>query len=333
MSSSSLIPWFEQLLFGAKASCLLEPPPEVHFTVAKLQAERVDWREMARLGGLTMHRYQIQCDFDTLWDYLEKAPSGREPVLKTRSMTTFFNLLLAHLARRDAAAPPPSEASDAKTLEQMLVDPSTSGPYVTATFWGELARQWLNHRRPVPTALRPLADVDSREERMARLYDVTCHTRGQWLDPLSMHLVPEAEHVPAVHWQSGAHLEAFLRTKPRHALSQAVSRLVTQALHQFLAGQYPSCLDCKDETLHTFLQNVSVIHATVTEVHVTQPPPRVMDVFQRLLAVAQLDHLWERGSPDREEERRPATQLMHLTEELGLAERQNRLLLREVCRH
>ncbi|KAG8173827.1 hypothetical protein JTE90_016316 [Oedothorax gibbosus] len=239
MSNSSLIRWFEQLLFGSKDTCLLEPPKEASFTIAKLRAERIEWREMARLGGLTMYRYQIQCDFDALFDYLEN-PDNPLPTMKTRAVSTFFNILLANLARRDAVDDSPDPSVDDKTtLEQMMVDPSSKEQYVSASFWGQLARQWLNNRRPVPTDLQSLASNNSSVDRITRLYDVTCYARGEWIDPLSMHLVPKAEYVNAIHWKSESHLEAFIRTKPKHPLSKSINQLILKSLHQFLAGQYP----------------------------------------------------------------------------------------------
>lgn len=323
MSNSSLIPWFEQLLFGSKDLRLLEPPDELFLIIAKLQAERVDWREMARLGGLTIHRYQIQCDFDALFDYFEK-PTDTLPTMKTRSMTTFFNLLLAHMARRDAKST--DNIDDKITLERLLSDPNTSGPYVSASFWGSLAKQYLNNRRPVPDTMVPLSSK-TPVDRANRLYDVTCYTRGRWIDPFSMHMIPDTEYVNAVHWQSGSHLEALVRTKPDHVLSRAVRDVVRKSLHQFLAGQYPACLLEKDDKIQTFLRNVSVAHDTVPQVNLTKSPPRLIDVFQRLLAMAQVDDLWERV-PERSLMEHPHTQMMQMTEQLLLAERQNRILLK-----
>lgn len=327
MSKCSLIDWFEQLLFGTKATCLLEPPPEAFLTVAKLNAERVDWKEMARLGGLTMHRYQIQCDFETIFDYLEK-PGDTLPEMKTRTMTTFFNLMLAFIARQKTIHVEPS-LDDKATLEQILSNPNASGPYHSASFWGELARQWLNNRRPVPKALEPLS-AEKTDAGIRRLYDVTCYTRGRTIDPLSMHMVPDSEYVNAVHWKSASQLEAFVRVQPKHALSRAVNQLVIKSLHQFLDGRYPSCLADKDDKLQLFLKNVSVAHETVPEVYVAEPPPRLIDVFQRLLAQARYDDLWEK-IPTETSVEYPYTQMMHMTEQLLLSEKQNQILLKHVC--
>ncbi|KAG8172612.1 hypothetical protein JTE90_007705 [Oedothorax gibbosus] len=268
---------------------------------------------MARLGGLTMHRYQIQCDFEAIFDYLEKPPGGDPlPVMKTRTINTFFNLILAFMARRQT--PIVETLSDDKAiLEQILSDPNSSGhSYHSAVFWGELARQWLNHRRPVPKTLKPLSD---KTDNLGRLYDVTCYTRGKSIDPLSMHLIPHSEYVNAVHWKSASQLETFIRVQPEHALSQTVSQLVLKSLHQFLDGSYPSCLaEAKDDKIRIFLKNISVAHETVPKVFVAESPPRLIDVFQRLLAQARYDDLWEK-EPIETSVEYPYAQMMHMTEQ------------------
>ncbi|GFU24218.1 CCHC-type domain-containing protein [Trichonephila clavipes] len=109
-----------------------------------------------------------------------------------------------------------------------------------------------------------------------------------------MYLVPSSEYVNAVHFQSDTLLEAFVQARPHHALFQAVERLVLRDLGQFLNRQYPSCLKPKDEKLECFLQNVTVVDGSIPEASFTLSlTPKVVNVFQRLLAVSQLDDLWQ----------------------------------------
>lgn len=324
MSSTSLINWFEQLLFGH--TCVVEPPCLLFKLIARLEAEGIHWKDMIGQGGLTLFRYQAQGDLDKALDYLEHQTETL-PTFKTRCVTAFFNQLLAFLARRDSTKPIPYK-DDKMTLETILQDSGASVSYVSADFWGDLARQWLTHRRPIPKTLAPLPHPSSIQmQKMARLYDITCQTRGENIDPLAMHVVPASEYVNAVHWQSGSLLASFIHSRPQHALSTAVQQVVLEALNEFLAGHYPSCLEEKDDKVMNFLQNVSVTHDTVPQV-LTTPAPKVIDVFHRLLAMAQLDDLWI--TVPKEPESRQATQVMQLTEQLLLAERQNTILLKHI---
>ncbi|GFT14693.1 uncharacterized protein NPIL_137091 [Nephila pilipes] len=339
MSNSFLIEWFEQLFFGHSHPCILEPPISLYRLVSRLEADGIQWKDMIRQGGLTMFRYQIQGDFDALLDYLDQVFLEDQkdtplPVFRTRSMTTFFNQLLAFLARRNNN-PSLGTNTDQSTLNMILSKPDELGPfqYESARFWGELARHWILRRGPLPKELAPLPHPSPLYmKRTARLYDVTCKTCGENVDPSSMHSVSASEYVNAVHWQSDTLLETFVQARPNHALSQAVQRLVRRVLHQFLDGQYPSCLVEKDMKLNTFLQNVSVVHSSIPEASLTlSPPPKVVDVFQRLLALSQMDGLWQSQSDPNWNDSGSATDLMQLTEQLHLAERQKNILLKHVA--
>ncbi|GFY77178.1 uncharacterized protein TNIN_395221 [Trichonephila inaurata madagascariensis] len=339
MSSSFLIEWFEQLLFGHTNSCILDPPTCLYQLICRLEADGIQWKDMIRHGGLTLFRYQIQGDLDVLLDYLDQTFLQDQkdlplPVFRTRAITTFFNQLLACFARqKDIQSLDVGNDTDKSTLNLILSKPDEPGPfqYQSPRFWGELARQWILRRRPLPKELAPLPHPSSLDmKRTARLYDVTCKARGEYVDPLSMYLVPASEYVNAVHFQSETLLETFVQAKPHHALSQAVERLVLRALDQFLNGQYPSCLKHKDEKLDIFLQNVTVVDGSIPEASITlSPPPKVVNVFQRLLAVSQLDDLWQ-TSTFGVDTSFVETDVMLLTEKLHMAERQNAMLLKHV---
>ncbi|GFY48569.1 uncharacterized protein TNIN_18461 [Trichonephila inaurata madagascariensis] len=180
--------------------------------------------------------------------------------------------------------------NDQSTLNLILSKPDELSPfqYQSPRFWEELARQWILRRRPLPKELAPLPHPSSLDmKRTARLYDVICKASGEYVDPLSMYLVLASEYVNVIHFQSDSLLEAFVQATPPHALAQAVERLVLRALDQFLNGQYPSCLKHKDEKLDNFLQNVTVVDGSIPEASITlYPPPKMVNVFQRLLAVS-----------------------------------------------
>lgn len=333
--------WFDQLLFGHRREHILEPPTELYELIWRLEADGIFWKDMIRHGGLTMFRYQIQGDLDVLLDYFDKVYLQDQhettlPKFHTRPMTHFFNQLLAIMARRDhiqSHALAMGTKEDKSILQTILSEPkaSSSFHYNSAQFWGELARSFLTRRRPIPKELSPLPCLEhSNLAKTARLYDITCQTQGEEINPLSMYMIPVSEYVNAVHWKSETLLEAFLQSHPKHSLSRVVQKLVMRALNQFIAGQYPSCLKQRDSNLSTFLENAQVINETIPKASsLTDSPPLVIDIFQRLLALAQLDDLW-RSVPCSKTVDQKATDLMHLTEQLHLANRQNRILLKHI---
>lgn len=343
MSNTLLMNWFNQLLFGHDRPNIVEPPRAVYELICRLEADGIHWRDMIRQGGLTMFRYQIQGDMDVLLDYLDKVYLQDQhetpfPKFHTRSMTHFFNQLLAAIARRDQVQSnvlTMGTEEDVSILHTICSRPKTSDSfhYNSAHFWGELARNFLTHRRPLPKELSPLPSLeDSNLRKTARLYDVTCQTQGKEIDPFSMYMIPASEYVNSVHWESDTLLEALLKTRPKHALSRAIQKLVMRSLNQFIRGHYPSCLKQRDSYIAAFLENAKVIHDTVPKASsMTESPPLVVDIFQRLLALAQLDDVW-RSVPCSESVDQTATDLMHLTEQLHLADRQNRILLKHVSR-
>lgn len=331
MSQSSLIKWFEQFLFGQDESYIDPPSNTLYKLLARLEADGISVRDVVTQGGITNFRYQILGDFDVFLDYLEKEHEDDTfPIFRTRVMTTFFNQYMASVARRLHTSPLPPE-EDKTTLANILSNSPGPYHYTSATFWGELVRQWLSHRRPIPKDLMPLPHASTRDEkRTACLYEVTCQERGDRIDPLSMYMVPASEYVNAVHWQSDTLLENFIKQRPRHPLATSVQKLFLRALYQFLNGIYPTCLDIKDPNINGFLENVTVIHSTIPEVTVLTSPPLVVDVFQRLLALANLDNLWKQSCSASKAVESPVTDAFHLTEQLLLAERQNKILMKHI---
>ncbi|GFU98721.1 uncharacterized protein TNCV_298931 [Trichonephila clavipes] len=124
--------------------------------------------------------------------------------------------------------------TDQSTLNLILSKPDELGPfqYQSTSFLGKnwrgngsledihFQKNWLLYHIPLSLDMK----------RTARLYDVTCKARGEYVDPLSMYLVPASEYVNAVHFQSDTLLETFVQARPHHALSQLVARLVLRAL-------------------------------------------------------------------------------------------------------
>lgn len=323
MSNCSLIEWFEHLLFGSSCSLLTRPPASLYKIVLRLESEGIRWQDVIQRGGLTMFRYSVNGDFDTLMDYLDQPSDKSLPVFKTRIVTLFFNHLLAFLARRETE---PVLEQDQTILEKIIAGESGPFRYVSASFWGELARGWISLRRPIPDSL---CLVPQPVDKTARLYDITCTARGDAMDSMSMVMIPASENVNPVHWQSATLLESFIRLRPQHVLSRTVQDLVRRAIHQCLEGVFPTTLIEKDDTISNFLQNVSCIDENIKKVSLIRKPPLVIDVFQRLLALVQLDDMWLTTSSPCVPSY-PKTDLMRLTEQLLLADRQNKILLRHI---
>lgn len=323
MSNTLLINWFEQLLFGDCKKILPVPKP-LAFLAARLMANGVSWQEVSSQGGLTRLPEQIQQDLDTCLDHLDK---DKEPTFQTNLIHNFFNRLVTLLARQ--IPPIHVTGNDELTLQAILSGSPGPFQYDSASFWGELARQWLNLHRPLPEKLMPLPTLTTHDvRRTCCLYDTTCHARGERLDPLSSFMVPSSEYVNPIHWKTETLLEHFIQDQPNHILSQTIKRLVSRAIHQLLEGKFPTCLDAHD--VDSFLQNLSAVDLIIPKVETTSSPPLVIDVFHRLLALVHLDHLWETCSTVVPADIPNTTDVMHLTHQLILAERQNQLLLQQI---
>lgn len=331
MSNSHLLEWFDQLLFGSSDPS--SPPYEARKIILRMEAENVPWLHLIQNGGLTLFPYQTHGDLNSLTDYLEKQwiekqPHFDPPKFKTRAVSKFWDELQLLLARRietEKPLPLPSKRDD-EILKEFL-EPTkriqdVRFSYESAEFWGNVARRFINLNRPGEASRLPDTDFDSFE-RIMQLYDVTIKARGQYFDPFNLHLVPESEYVNAVHWQTGSNLEAFLHDRPTHPLSLSVKTLLKKCLNNLLRGE-KSVFDLCPE-LDALLHNIRVVHEKIPQIPHEDAPPKLIDIFQRLLALCQQDGLWEREVPKIESE--PVSpSLLHLTERIRILEREKRIL-------
>lgn len=336
MSDSSLIEWFECLLFGGDSD-LIDKTVDVKLLdiLSRLQSEGIRWRDFVHRGGLIDFYSKIHAD---LFGVLNHFENGIEPPLfKTRVTEYFFRQLSAFLARQvdtsTTLLPYTKFPNDFYALESILSGSNdTVIQYTDATFWGETARHMLDHRRPMLTDRLVSIDSNPVEDiatRLDWLYDLSCQSLGRVFDPLTRVMVPASEHVDAVVWSSSNQLEAFLRTQPTHPLSRAVISLVEQSIRQILNGEQPSCSSKPDKIIDLFLTNISVVHDTIVNAETNeQPPPKAIDVFQRLLALTERDYLWKQDV-EKESIRSTASfpeEILQLSERINLLERQNRIL-------
>lgn len=344
MSDSCSIRWLEQLLFGLSsphASSVPDPPHELAPLLLRMEADNVPWPHLMAQGGLTAFPYYVHGDLGSLVDFLEEKWSEESllpeepPPLRTRAVKKFWHDLRRLLVLRDEKGltasrtlPEPPEEDDAILRDMLENDgrPTRSYTYRSAGFWGEVARRFVNLRRPETASALPDAPAEHLRRAM-QLYDVTCVARGQFWDPFGMHLVHDAEHVNAAHWQTPENLEAFVRDRPSHPLSLSLQSLLRRSVDQLLEGEKPAALVGSCVRLDALLYNVQNVHRAVLQVPHRNAPPKLIDVFQRLLALSHRDGLWEKTVPVVQPPRSfPGTGLMHLTEQLRISEREKRVL-------
>lgn len=328
MSNSHLIQWFEQLLFGDSDPS--PPPDELQTVILRMESENIPWNHIILNGGLTAFPYQVHGDLNFLIDYLEKQwidkqPYYDPPIFKTRVVSKFWDQIRLLLARRiDQILPVPSKRDD-EILKELLNPPlrldRPDYKYESAEFWGEVARRFIDSKRPEEPSALP--NIDSQLSNRAKLlYEITCRARGRYFDPLSMHLVPHYEYLNAAHWQTGRNLEAFMADKPTHPLTLSVQNLLRNSIINLLDGKKPF-ISTGESQIDSFLHNINVIHKSIEQVPLG--PPKLIDIFQRLLALCQLDGLWEEPVSNIESE--PVSpSLLHLTEQVQFLEREKRLL-------
>lgn len=334
MSNSCLIHWFEQLLFGSTSPS--PPPYPLKKLILRMEAESVPWPHIILQGGLTAFPYQVHGDLNSLIDHLEKEwLNDYRPRCKTKAVAKFSNELQRLLAIRDEvprpALPEPLREDDAilkNMLEGAGYAAAATTPYTyefqSAKFWGRVADRFIHLRRletlPSLPSFSSSSTPSLHDQRLRQLYDMTCTARGQWLDPLTLHLVHHSEYVNAAHWQTPRNLEAFLHDRPSHPLTRTVRALLKQTVDQLLQGEPMTALPYP--RLDPLLHNIRVIHESVEQVPHAQAPPKLIDIFQRLLALCHRDALWEEVIPAARESPDPfvGTSLLYLTEKVRILE-------------
>lgn len=336
MSNSRLIKWFDQLLFGNLTP--FSPPLELKNLILRMESERIPWSHIILNGGLTAFPYQIHGDLNSLVDYLEKQwvdkqPRFEPPNFKTRAVSKFWDQLQLLLARRFSEMPEPlpvPSKGDDEILKNIL-EPTTQYQtmrfnYESAQFWGQVARKFINLNRPEEASALPKNIDSDTSKHLMLLYDVTCKARGQYFDPLNMYLVPRYEYLNAVHWQTSQNLETFMQDRPTHALTLSVQTLVKKSLNDLLQGQKPSVLSQDScPQLDALLHNIKKIHQEIEQVPHENAPPKLIDIFQRLLALCQRDNLWEKDVSKWIETEPASPSLLYLTEQIRILEREKRI--------
>jgi hypothetical protein len=338
MSESHLVNWIESILFGNKHFESHQIPCELNNLFIRMESENIPWAHIILNGGFTAFVYQVHGDLNTLVERLEIEGFDHFDHFQTRAVSRFWKELQILLARREeeeeeARRPSPKpDQTDQDILKLFSLNQHVSAnpPYQSASFWGEVARRCIHFRKPMKELTEAPHTSFENFKRVMDLYDVTCQSRGEYHDPFAMHLVPHAEYVDAVHWKSDNLLESFMHSKRDHVLTRSVQGLLLRTLNQFVHGQKPSALLNTTPEIDALLHNIQVVHTAVQQVPNENEPPKLVDVFQRLLALSQHDELWDRDvkiAPTCLEA--TGTDLFYMTQELERERRKNDLLWRK----
>ncbi|GBN88175.1 hypothetical protein AVEN_167041-1 [Araneus ventricosus] len=327
MSQTKLVEWIKHLLFGGG---YVSAPFEIQNLIQKLNSKGIDIEEVMKSDGLTMKSYDIAGDLEKLLDYFDKEPEDY-PVFKTRHIASIFNQLLVILKRpqkNETWQLPDLTKTDSDILKSILENKAENEnlPYQDVNFWGKIAFRLLNHRRP-PSDLIPLKQPSAKYlQNIIRLYDVTCKTIGIIIDPFDMVLVPRHEYVDPVFLTD---LKVYLQLYPDHSLFKSIRRLLDEIVELFLDAKVPSFFH--NERLQTFMNNVSIVHEEIRKVEDEKIPPKLIDIFQRLLALSSKDYLWHtellQNTHKSEKDNELSLHLYRLHEKIYYLEKQNRLLL------
>lgn len=321
--------WIESLLFGSDRP--VKTPPELSSLEFRLQMRDISVAQVRKEGGFVRLAHNVSGDLDRLVDHFEQFGS-QVPEFHTRAVTRTFNHLLATLhqnySHKVASADAPQQ-EDREILASILAGKDLVEPrYQSAQFWGDLARQLIDERRPLPQS-EPLSShpPETWLDRLIRLYDVTAKTWGRWFDPLDYVFVSRSQYVDPVHFANGKVLSAFIELHSDHPLSRATQELMTTCvIDRFLDCRMPPG-QFHHSGLEILIENVSELDGKLPRVHDAEDTPKTVDVFQRLTAACGLDHLWRtrRRSHERDEEGRDA--LWNLTRKIDSLQRHNDFLV------
>lgn len=124
------------------------------------------------------------------------------------------------------------------------------------------------------------------------LYDIKCKTLGRIIDPFSLVLSLHNNFVDSIHWQSEKALKLFCQHFPKNALSIQIKNLLKSTITSFLNAEQESIELLDNIEYKKFIQNVNFINDRIEKVEHKHAPPKLIDLFHRLLALTKMDTLW-----------------------------------------
>lgn len=245
--------------------------------------KHVHVKEAIQNGGLLLSSTTVNQDLNTILNYLKEGVDGRDderhkPIkLKSQIAKNFFNQLSA-LCKGDlkygivANSYEMQRQQDWKAIDDMIRNES----FVTLPLLG------LENPKISDNMLR----------RAVTLYDLKCKSLGRLVDPFSFVLAPQLDYVDAVHWKTDESLVQFCERYSRNPLALRIRNLLDSTLRDFLNGK--EALPLLTLETRTFLRNINHLNEKIEKVESDRAPPKLVDLFQRLLALLRLDHLWTR---------------------------------------
>ncbi|KMQ83864.1 putative cytochrome p450 305a1 [Lasius niger] len=305
MSDENSIDWFRTIVFGSATFKPETLPREMLPIALEIEERKIDFNSALRNGGLVGLSVSLIDDLERIVAFVQEG--GDDPHLQTPVVADFFNRLSAsigrRLERRRRSSSPSSSLlrpdDTATTSDWILLNKILKNEdegiehldYRDARFWGELTRKLVHLQRPFDPSLYAATTTTAIPHRLVRdavrLYDVTCKKYGRTLDPFTMVMVSRDDHVDPVHWSTPELFRRFLKDDADHPLSSAVKHYVFHTVLEADGSQVP-----KEWRLTRFFENVRHVHESIPAVRGSDVPPRLVDVYHRLLALADKKRLW-----------------------------------------
>lgn len=311
MSIAKFNEFARALLFGRE---YYEIPNHILIQQLVMDVEKhVHVKEAIQNGGLLLSSATVNHDLNAILGYLKEGVDGGDerPIkLKSRIAKNFFHQLSV-LCRGDlkygivAVSHEMQRQQDWKAIDDLIRNES----FVTLPLLG----------------LENPKISDNLLMRAVTLYDLKCKSLGRLVDPFSFVLAPQLDYVDAVHWKTDESLLQFCTHYPRNPLAARIRNLLDSTLFQFMNGEEQRLLLLSPET-RTFLRNVNHLNEKIEKVESDRAPPKLIDLFQRLLAMLRLDHLWTREPVVVREEEKTDPLVVHLFGRNLELERENVLL-------
>lgn len=263
------------LLFG---HAYYEIPNHIYIQQLILDIEKhINVKEIVQNGGLLLSVQLIERDIQSILQYLKQGNNGFEPEplkLKTIAAKNFFNEL-SSLCKGDlkfgvvANSHERQIARNLKTLDDAIRNES----FLKLPLLG----------------LENVTVTNPFIKRALILYDLKCKSLGRLEDPFSFVLAFQQDYVDSIHWKTKEDLEALCANAPRNPLAIQISNIVKSTIYKFLNGEEHFFLSVE---LKKFLQNINYINDRIEKVESDNAPPKLIDLFQRMLALLKMDYLW-----------------------------------------
>lgn len=277
MSLAKLNEFIRALLFGHVDYKI----PKDNVVQQLVEDMNTNVQEIIRNGGLL----DITGDLDTITQFLEECNAhfhyGSEPPpvlhLKSNIAKMFFNQLSVICKGNVELGIVANSYQKQKELDLTYIE------------------DMIRNKSVVTLPLQGLEQVHLTNnifKNVLILYDVKCKSLGRVIDPFSLVLSHHQDHADAVHWQSKESLKMFCRHYPKHKLAIEINNLLKSSLTAILNADEEMLPFELNNEFRKFFYNVNFINERVEKVETKYTPPKLIDLFLRLLALTKMDNLW-----------------------------------------